>query len=438
MPALITNDHRILAADYFQNDIDNSPTYVYIGKSTEWDDESLPPEYKDSTLDKIKIHDDIIAMKKIQKSDMISVVLRIDWIQDKVFDEYDDSINMIDETNPETGSFYQFYVLTDEFNVYKCLSNNYRSPSNIKPSGTSLFPFQTPDGYKWKYMYTILSPDAFSYLTPNFMPCYSLDFNNGSNQWLVQDSAISGTIDNIVVTDNGINYSISSPPSVTIDGDGVGAQAVAVVDNNGLVQSINVINAGSGYTNATITISGTGVGAQGKAIVSPINGHGHNARSELGAIYKMIRIILDGDEGGIFPVDIEYRQAGIIYKPLSNSTNGIVLSVQNSSLYASGESVTGQTSSATGTISFVDKVKNLIYLINVIGSFINGEIISSQIYNEMEVNQISVENNIPLTDSVVNSSSILKNSGEILYISTREKVVRGANQSEELRFILSF
>lgn len=29
-----------------------------------------------------------------------------------------------------------FYVLTDDFNVYKCLYNN-KSPSIIKPSGTS-------------------------------------------------------------------------------------------------------------------------------------------------------------------------------------------------------------------------------------------------------------------------------------------------------------
>lgn len=440
MPAIVTNEHRIVAADYFQNDLHKIPTYVFVGGTSEWADENLPPNIDDSTLDTIFAHEELIGVKRIQIADTISVLPRIDWQSGVVYDEYTDDVNLIDRRNPETDEFYKFYVVTSEFNVYKCISNNYRTPSTVVPSGTSINTFQTPDGYIWKYMYTIKSPDAFTYMTPNWIPCYTLSSNDGSSQWLVQSAAVPGTIDNIKVLDGGANYTTSNPPTVTISGDGTGASAIAEIDDvSGVITAINVTDPGEGYTNAKVTISGgAGVGAEARPILSPIKGHGHDPRIELGAVYKMIRVVFEGDESGTLPIGVEYRKAGILQLPESATDSGQALAVTDSSLYSPGETVTGQASSASGTVRTVDYFKNYIYLENVSGSFIQNETVSSQTYNETDVLQIFTIDNLPITSSVVAASDIKPYSGELLYFSTREKITRGSNQTEEIRFVINF
>lgn len=441
MPAIITQEMRIKSADFFQNDVDKIPTYVFMGGTSAWADENNPPSIKDSTLDHIFALDELVGMKRIQSADVISVLPRKDWIQGTVYDEYTDAANLIDEKNPATDDFYDFYVVTDEFNVYKCLSNNNRAASTTKPSGTTISSFQTPDGYIWKYMYTIRSADAFRYMTPVWMPCYTLYDDDGSSQWLVQTSAIPGTIDNVVVTDAGANYNSANPPTITFDGDGTGAAAIAEIDDvAGTITRIVMTDIGQDYTNATITITnpgGNGVGATATPIISPIPGHGHDAREELGATYKMIRVIFEGDESGILPIGIDYRKAGILMTPQSNDA-GVILSIADTQLYQLGETVTGQTSSATGVVISIDQVKGYLYLDSVTGTFAQGEVVSSQSYNDISVDQVFVTSNLPLTASVVASANYKPLSGDLLYFSTREKITRGANQSEEIRFVVAF
>jgi hypothetical protein len=59
----------------------------------------------------------------------------------------------------------------------------------------------------------------------------------------------------IQVLDAGVNY--TSPPTVTISGDGIGAEAVAIVVN-GKISKIEMVNRGIDYTRAVISISGGG------------------------------------------------------------------------------------------------------------------------------------------------------------------------------------
>lgn len=440
MPAVVTNEHRIVAADYFQNDLSQIPTYVWIGGTSQWLDENTPPNINDTVSDKVFSYDELVGMKRIQIADVISVVPRINWASNAVFDEYRDDVNLIDDKNPETDEFYKFYVITDEFNVYKCLSNNNRSPSTVKPSGTTINTFQTPDGYTWKYMYTVRSSDAFEYMTPNWIPCYTLYTNDGSSQWLVQTSATKGTIDHIYVTDGGANYVSTNPPTVTITGDGTGAAAnVEIDDESGTITKIIVTDPGQDYTTASVSIdsNGDGVGATATPVVSPINGHGSDARSELGAVYKMIRVVFQESEGGILPTGIEYRKAGVISEPLSTDT-GVTLSVLDPKFFQVGEVITGDTSGATGTIRSINSIKNYLYIESVSGAFNQGELVSSQTYNSTEVVEVFSNQSLPLVNTVVASSDFSDNTGNMLYMSTREKISRGANQNEEIRFVIQF
>ena len=72
-------------------------------------------------------------------------------------------------------------------------------------------------------------------------------------------------ISSISVTNPGTGF--TSAPTVTIDGDGTGASATAVIVN-GKIQRIDIVNRGIDYTRATVTISGGGgYGATATAVI---------------------------------------------------------------------------------------------------------------------------------------------------------------------------
>ena len=70
----------------------------------------------------------------------------------------------------------------------------------------------------------------------------------------------SGKIQSVIITKSGTNY--SSPPDISIFGDGVGAKAIASI-SNGQVSKITILNGGVGYTTSSVVVSenipGTGV-----------------------------------------------------------------------------------------------------------------------------------------------------------------------------------
>ena len=72
-------------------------------------------------------------------------------------------------------------------------------------------------------------------------------------------------ISSIQVTNPGAGF--TSSPTITIDGDGTGANASAIIVN-GQIESIEIINRGIDYTRATVTISGGGgYGASATAVI---------------------------------------------------------------------------------------------------------------------------------------------------------------------------
>jgi hypothetical protein len=77
--------------------------------------------------------------------------------------------------------------------------------------------------------------------------------------------------DDIVPLPTGSRYINAIPPIVRIVGDGVGASATPIVDENGSIFSIEVNNGGVGYNKATVRVvdnTGNGNGAYAKAIIN--------------------------------------------------------------------------------------------------------------------------------------------------------------------------
>jgi hypothetical protein len=437
MPSIITNSVRQINAEALAEKLTTKPSYVFIGKSTPWTDEELPPSLIESEKESIDTFDGLLAMKRVVSSNICSVVPRYDWQANTVYDFYDHRVNMVDGRKV-SGQRYNFYVLTDEFNVYKCIGNNNGALSTFKPNSQQITPFQTPDGYIWKYMYTLRAGDVFSFLTPEWMPIYTLIRKDGSIQWNIQESAIPGAIHEILVDVGGTGYSTLTPPTVVISGSGTGATAVAQVSAlTGAVEKIIVTNPGQNYTNATVSLvdTGAGLGASMTAILSPIYGHGKDPKLELGGYHKMVRVSLSGSESGDFPLGT-FRQTGLIHKPLSIAL-GSKLTVNNTVGIVASSVITGTVSGATGIIQQVESDFGFIWVRNVVGEFVQNETITAN--GETSLIEDVVNNtNILATDATVPASEFVDGTGELLYISNRTFITRSEQQTEEVRMVLTF
>ncbi len=118
-------------------------------------------------------------------------------------------------------------------------------------------------------------------------------------------------------------------PKVTITGDGQDATATSIVNTEGVITQINVVNRGSGYTRATVDITpifplGTPIPADAQAEISPPGGHGSNAVKELCAKRALIVVRTDQDELGVFPIANDFRQFGIVRNPVLNDGTGTI------------------------------------------------------------------------------------------------------------------
>jgi hypothetical protein len=245
---------------------ENDFYYFFVGRTTEWGDEELPETPVDSVRYNNIAHRDMLFVKRIQASDAVLMIPRIDWSLNTVYDQYDDKYGEIDRDGNQYSAHSGattlkdaiFYVFTDDDHVYKCLSNNGNSPSTIKPTGNSTNPIETDDGYIWKFMLKVEASDKSKFLTTEYIPIRKIAGTG--------DPAfdVNGEVDNITVVEPGSGY--TSTPAVIINGDGVGAVAAAVV-SGGEVTDVNIINAGTGYSFAYITFSGGG-GSGAEATVS--------------------------------------------------------------------------------------------------------------------------------------------------------------------------
>lgn len=129
-----------------------------------------------------------------------------------------------------------FYVVNDNFNIYKCLDNNNNSKSTVKPADVSPGAFTTADGYKWKFMGNVPIALRNKFLTSTQMPVttsINSQFYSG------------GEIKTVDVIDTGNNYNYAS---IVVQGDGY------LSSDPYLVIQANVISQGAGYTTANVAI----------------------------------------------------------------------------------------------------------------------------------------------------------------------------------------
>lgn len=440
MQSVTFNDIRIFSASQFKESVSeptpNTKIFLTIGKIDGWANDASPDQANTCQQTKFEVWDNMIAGKRLVSSDMEHVIPRIDWEANTIYVAYD-------HMNPEmTDGNTQFYVVTDTYNVYKCISNNYGAMSTSKPTAANPASMtETADGYIWKYMYTISNSDRLKFTNVDYIPVKTLETDIGSLQWSVQDQAVDGGIHSIIVTNGGTGYTNANSITVTITGDGSDATATASINTStNVVSSISITNPGDGYTYASVAITGGGgSGAIARAVMSPPGGHGSNPLYELGGKNLMINARLNFGEEGKLPVTNEYRQIALIQNPTLRGS----INVSSNSAFAQYYSI------ATIGIGSYDEDEWVYQGSSLSNATYKGRVVSwdaangvVQTINNTGIPTSDALNGANTTTSRFVSSTTLnefaRNSGQIMYINNIEPITRASDQQEMFQILLKF
>jgi hypothetical protein len=352
MAAIITDQIRILNAKNFIADIETNAYYSFIGLpnpsdyQSDWD--SDPPSPKDNFDQENDYWDTMIALKKINSSDVRQVIARRMWASGTTYDYYrhDYSRSNTAKISGSTNLYSStFYVINEDYQVYICLQNgtdpdnpNGR-PSLDQPTFTDLEPRSagsSGDGYIWKYLYTIKPSEIIKFETSDFIPVPE-NWETSTTNAAVRDNAVDGSIKIVVITNRGVGVGTANRTytRVPIKGDGTGAECTIIVNNDSQVDSITISNQGSGYTfgNVDLVAGGVPTGTVRPSfdvIISPKGGHGADIYRELGAYNVLLYSRIENDnENPDFITGNQISRIGIVQNP--EVTSGTVLSANKSS-----------------------------------------------------------------------------------------------------------
>lgn len=419
---------------------DANNIYLAIGKSTAWPDEENPSNIFGCLLCQRAVWQNMIGAKKLGGNDIRHVIPRNDWTANSVYDEW--TYNSFSNNNEGLANA-NYYIITNDWNVYKCISNNSGSISTVQPNTVSTALISTEDGYFWKYMYTIPEYEQFYYATSNYIPVKTLHTDNNSDQWDVQEAAIDGAIFAIHVEDGGTGYTNANTVIVSISGDGTGAVANATVNTvSNTVETILMTSYGSGYTNAWITItdtSGNGSGAEANPLLGPFGGHGSDPLYELTGARIMVSTRLSSIQQGILASNVQFRQVALIKDPIRYGTTNVESNTVISQMteltlsgtnfdYSPGEFVfQGANTSVNDFIGYVvewDTSNSVLKLTNTFGSPSSDTIIGA---NTGAVGFVTS----------VNTPDLQPYTGKIMYVNNIEAIERDADQIEEFKIIFS-
>lgn len=438
---------RIFTAEKFRDSVGQSSAaanlYVSFGKNTQWSlDDDIPLATVANNKTDARIWKDMIGAKKIASTDIRHVIKRYDWEANTVYTQYDDQDTTLFNDN------VKFYVLTTDYNVYKCIDNRNGRKSNVMPTSVATNTTVTlSDGYIWKYMYTLTNEERLKFLIDDYMPIKTLKLNDSTLQWQVQENATEGAIHSIVVTNGGSGYTNASNIVITVTGDGNGATAIATTNQN-TINAIVMSTIGTNYTEATVRISGGGgSSATARAIISPFGGHGSNPVYELGGKNILINGRLVGNENNKYPSTSEFRQMALIKDPKIYGTNrissntvisqtmdlilynfavsaGVSIDYDVAETVYQGNSVDDYTFKAN--VVDWDGANNVIRLNNITGT----PTLYQSLYGE-----------VTLTEKLINSiktPDLKPDSGQTLYVDNFLPITKDPHQTEDLKVLIKF
>ena len=517
MSAIITDQLRILNAKEFVASVASTSNsyYTFVGLpnatqvSSTWD--TSPPSPRDNFDEENNYWDTMIALKKVNSSDVKQVIRKVTWQSGVTYDMYRHDIKAENPSKPSNAiSLYDanYYVVNSDFKVYICLQNgtNPENPSGRasldEPTFTDLEPREagtSGDGYIWKYLYTIKPSDIVKFDSTNFMPVPS-DWETSTDNAAVRNNASSsGQLKIVTITNRGVGLGTANRTytRVPIKGDGTGAEATVVINNNSKVESVTVSSGGSGYTFGTLDLAGGNVPVGSTSpvfniIIPPQGGHGADIYRELGARNALIYSRIENDnQNPDFITGNQIARIGIVQNPKAyNSTQNLDLD-KASAIYALKLTGTGYSSATFTADSFITQtigvgstaIGRVVSYDQVTGVLkywqdrttsgfnTNGTQNTSPIYG-FKLNSftatpdsggsvnilggstsLAIQTSFTGISTVINSRTyylgqsftkgvaqpeVKKYSGNIIYVDNRPSITRSTSQKEDIKVILQF
>ena len=340
MAAIITDQIRILNAKNFVAGVTSTANayYSFIGLpnptevQSDWDTD--PPSPKDNFEEEDSYWDTMVALKKINASDVRQVVPRRKWSSGTTYDMYR---NDYSRTNTAAVSgatnLYAatYFVLNTDYRVYECLQNgtdpdnpNGR-PSLDEPTFTDLEPRSagtSGDGYIWKNLYTIKPSDIVKFESTDYIPVPA-DWDTNSDDAAVRDNAVDGSIKIVTISNAGVGIGTADAvyTKVPIKGNGSGAECTVTINSSSQVSDVTVSTQGSGYTYGSVDLVAGGVPTGTTrpvldVVISPPGGHGKNIYRELGAYNVLLYSRIENDnENPDFVTGNQIARVGVVCNP---------------------------------------------------------------------------------------------------------------------------
>jgi hypothetical protein len=378
MAAIITDQIRILNAKNFVAGVSSSTNsyYSFIGLpnptdiQSDWD--TNPPSPRDSFDEENNYWDTMIALKKINASDIRQVVQKRFWSTGTTFDMYrhdysrSNTAKVSGATNLYSASYY---ILNSDYRVYICLQNG-TDPDNLngrpsldEPLFTDLEPRAagtSGDGYIWKYLYTIKPTDIIKFESTDFMPV-PINWETSTDNATVRDNAVNGSIKIATITNRGVSVGPANRTytRVPIRGDGSGAECTIVVNNDQKIESVTISNQGSGYTFGTVDLVAGNVPTGTTrptfdVIISPNGGHGADIYRELGAYNVLMYSRIENDnQNPDFITGNQIARVGIVENPESFGSVQVLTLDKASAVYAIKLTGVGANSATYNADSFI-------------------------------------------------------------------------------------
>lgn len=459
MVAIVTQKLKKQLLDTLKSDIAGASNryYMGVGRSEQWDSADTVVTPTSAFKDERDFRLGWQSIKQI--TDVSYVIPRYNWTNGTVYNAWDDDLS----GTPSNA----YYVLTEDNQVYMCLKQGRTAAgitvaSTVKPTGTKTIPIRTSDGYVWKFMYSLTGETSSKYLSANFLPVQVQTDSSGSPsisataalQAAVQEAATGGQVLGVSVTNGGTGF--TSAPSVTIRGNGTGASATAFVSGGAIVKveldsnQDSCMSMGNGYNYADVTLTGGGgSGAELRVIIGPDSGLGYNAINDLRSSSLMFNVKPEGAEGGDWIVNNQdYRQIALIKNPKNNGTpdsdytasTGRVLryllltSAGDAATFTRDVTITGSNSGAKAVIDDIDSDKLYAHQTETtgFGVFNEGEPITGGGGTGTLVSAGADADSDAFYNDDVNRFS-----GDILYIENRAAVARTADQTEDIKVIIT-
>jgi hypothetical protein len=517
MSAIITDQLRILNAKNFVAAATSSANsyYSFVGLpnateySSTWD--TTPPAPKDSFDQENDYWDTIIGLKKISSGDVNQVVKKNVWVSGTTYDMYRHDISRTNTSNPSGATnLYSanYYIINEDYKVYICLQNGTDPenpsgrPSLDQPTFTDLEPRaagDSGDGYIWKYLYTIKPSEIIKFDSTNFMPVPK-NWETGTENAAVRDNTLtSGQLKIVTIKNRGVGLGTANRTytRVPIKGDGSGAEATIVIDNDSKVDSITISKGGSEYTYGTVDLVSGGVPTGSTSpifdvIIPPQGGHGADIYRELGAQNVLIFSRIENDtENPDFITGNQIARVGIVENPEAYGSSSLLSENKVSALYAikltgigysstifAADSRITQTiatgSTAIGRVVSYDATTGVLKYwqdrslvgfntdgtqnasptygfnlnkftsspttggsLNVIGGSVTLGIDTSFTGISTTINN-RIYNLGQFFTNGVSNPEVKKYSGNIIYVDNRPSITRSTNQKEDIKVILQF